>query len=121
MHAFIIGLFSTVLSMAFGYNTNNCLNPVRDLGPRLVAQFAGYGASNVWTSARWWWLWGPWGADVLGTIFGGLLYDALCFTGPESPVNYPMERWKMGVGRRKRKSGRVKEKDKTLEGKIDEE
>lgn len=111
MHAFIIGLFTTVLSMAFGYNTNNCLNPARDLGPRLIAQFAGYGSSEVWTSNYWWWLWGPWAADLLGTVNGAFMYDFFCFMGPESPTNYPFDRWRGGLtgftGRARRIGGKA--------------
>ncbi|KAL2065575.1 hypothetical protein VTL71DRAFT_3245 [Oculimacula yallundae] len=91
MHAFIVGLLVTVLSMAFGYNTGACLNPARDLGPRLAAAAVGYGG-QVFTSNNAWWIYGAWGATVTGGLVGGFLYDAAIFVGGESPLNYPREK-----------------------------
>lgn len=88
MHALIVGLLVTVLSMAFGYNTGACLNPARDMGPRIAAAVVGYGG-RVFTVRDAWWVYGAWGATVSGGLVGGLLYDAAIFVGGESPVNYP--------------------------------
>lgn len=100
MHAFIVGLLVTALTMAFGYNTGACLNPARDFGPRLATVAVGYGGSvfKAWDA---WWIWGPWGATISGALFGGLLYDGAVFVGGESPINYPR-------GRRRRAKRRVK-------------
>ncbi|CZT44355.1 related to Putative channel protein, exgression is glucose repressed by Mig1 and Mig2 [Rhynchosporium secalis] len=88
MHALIVGLLVTVLSMAFGYNTGACLNPARDLGPRFAAAAVGYGG-QVFTVSNAWWIYGAWGATVGGGLLGGFLYDAAIFVGGESPINYP--------------------------------
>jgi aquaglyceroporin related protein len=36
IHAFIVGLVVTVLTLAFGYSTGACHNPARDFGPRIA-------------------------------------------------------------------------------------
>ncbi|KAH7333306.1 aquaporin-like protein [Rhexocercosporidium sp. MPI-PUGE-AT-0058] len=100
MHALIVGLLVTVLTMAFGYNTSACLNPARDLGPRIAAAAVGYGG-QVFTIRDAWWIYGAWGATVSGGLVGGLFYDAAIFVGGESPVNYP--RGKRRLARRKAK------------------
>ncbi|KAJ9653176.1 hypothetical protein H2201_009172 [Coniosporium apollinis] len=92
MHALIIGLMVSVLSMAFGYNTGGCFNPVRDMGPRLVALMAGYGGHTTFLGSRAWWSWGAWGATITGAILGGGVYDICVFVGGESPINYPLQR-----------------------------
>ena len=104
MHALIVGLLVTVLTMAFGYNTGACLNPARDFGPRLATAIVGYG-EQVFSVADAWWIWGPWGATVSGALGGGLLYDLAIFVGGESPVNYPR-------ARRRKVKERVKENSK---------
>lgn len=91
MHAFIIGLLVFVLTTAFSPNTGACLNPIRDFAPRIVASMAGYGR-EVWTDGDWWWIWGPWAADVTGIMLGALCYDVFVFVGGESPVNWPRRR-----------------------------
>lgn len=91
MAAFIISLLVTSLCMVFGYNTGACLNPVRDLGPRLVALAAGYG-HTTFTGSDFWWIWGPWGACISGAIAGAGAYDIFVFVGGESPINYPRKR-----------------------------
>jgi aquaglyceroporin related protein len=88
MHALIVGLVVTVLTMAFGYNTGACLNPARDFGPRLATAVVGYGG-EVFTVRQAWWIYGAWGATISGALVGGLLYDVAVFVGSESPVNYP--------------------------------
>ncbi|KAL4930296.1 MIP/aquaporin family protein [Aspergillus undulatus] len=93
MQAFVIGILITVLVLALGYTTGGCFNPVRDLGPRLVMLMAGWGG-NLFKEYYAWWIWGPWAADISGMLFGGFLYDAIIFTGGESPVNYPQKRFK---------------------------
>lgn len=88
MHAFIIGLIITLLTMAFGYNTGACLNPARDFGPRMAVAAVGYGG-KVFTIGNAWWAYGAWGATITGALAGGFLYDAAIFVGGESPLNYP--------------------------------
>jgi len=102
MHALIVGLLVTVLSMAFGYNTGPCLNPARDFGPRIAAAVVGYGG-EVFTVENAWWIYGAWGGTVSGGLVGGLFYDAAIFVGGESPVNYP--RGKRRVIKRKTADG----------------
>ncbi|KAK6603323.1 MIP family channel protein [Botrytis cinerea] len=93
MHALIVGLVVTVLTMAFGYTTGACLNPARDFGPRLATAAVGYG-SEVFTVSNAWWIYGAWGATITGALIGGLFYDVAIFVGGESPVNYPRKRRK---------------------------
>lgn len=78
----------TAIMLSLGVQTSACLNPSRDLGPRLVSWWAGYG-TGVWEDRNHYWLW-LWPADILGGAFGAILYDVLIFTGEESPVNW---RW----------------------------
>ncbi|KAF7885531.1 uncharacterized protein EAF02_004040 [Botrytis sinoallii] len=93
MHALIVGLVVTVLTMAFGYTTGACLNPARDFGPRLATAAVGYGR-EVFTVSNAWWIYGAWGATITGALIGGLFYDVAIFVGGESPVNYPRKRRK---------------------------
>lgn len=86
MTALIFGLNGFLTMIALGYNTGLGISPARDLGPRLVAQWAGY--SDAFATG--YWAYGPWGASISGALFGGLMYDMFIFVGGESPVNY---RW----------------------------
>ncbi|KAH9464172.1 hypothetical protein Pst134EB_003706 [Puccinia striiformis f. sp. tritici] len=65
----VFGLASTL-----GMQTSFSLNPARDLGPRLVTWFAGYG-SHVWSIRSHYWfvvaILGP----VCGAIVGAFIYD----------------------------------------------
>lgn len=94
MHAFIIGLLTTAVTMSLGYSTGGCFNPIRDLGPRLATIAVGYPAS-VFTAKQNWWIWGPWCATITGALLGGLIYDLCIFKGGESPVNYSYGRWRI--------------------------
>lgn len=94
MHAFIIGLLTTTATMALGYSTGGCFNPVRDLGPRLVIIAVGYPTSSF-TAHQNWWIWGPCCATITGALLGGLVYDLCIFKGGESPVNFSFDRWRI--------------------------
>jgi aquaglyceroporin related protein len=86
MTALIFGFMGYLMMVALGYNTGLGISPARDLGPRLVGLWAGYGDAF----ADSYWAYGPWGASVSGALFGGFIYDLFIFVGGESPVNY---RW----------------------------
>lgn len=107
LNPIIIMFMVMAIGLGFGIQTAYCLNPARDLGPRLVSWFAGYGV-GVWEyrnhvsvgtdttisspvltdmSSSQYWLWGPWLADITGGMFGALMYDTLIFMGGESPMN----------------------------------
>ncbi|KAK8054617.1 hypothetical protein PG994_009684 [Apiospora phragmitis] len=88
MHAFILGMLQTTLKFSLGYNTGSALNPASDFGPRLVAWAVGYRTPKAFTNA--WWIYGPWGGAMVGSIAGCLIYDLFIFVGSESPVNYKM-------------------------------
>lgn len=94
MHAFIIGLLTTAVTMSLGYSTGGCFNPIRDLGPRLATIAVGYPVSAS-TAKQNWWIWGPWCATITGALLGGLVYDLCIFKGGESPVNYSYGRWRI--------------------------
>lgn len=92
MHAFIIGLLVTTLLMALSWNTGGCMNPARDLGPRLAAIAVGY-PTSIFNAGNAWWIWGAWGATITGALLGAALYDACIFKGGESPINYSPQKW----------------------------
>ncbi|KAI5361251.1 Putative major intrinsic protein [Septoria linicola] len=94
MHAFIIGLLTTAVTMSLGFSTGGCFNPVRDLGPRLATIAVGY-PSSTFAAKQNWWIWGPWCATITGALLGGLVYDLCIFKGGESPVNYSFGRWQI--------------------------
>lgn len=101
MNALIIGLISTAISMALGWNTGLAMNPARDIGPRLALLALGYGAETSFNGS--YWFWGPWCGPILGALFGALLYDGAIFVGGESPVNYPRKRIKRALRKKKGK------------------
>ncbi|KAB8298923.1 hypothetical protein EYC80_001079 [Monilinia laxa] len=103
MHALIVGLIVTVLTMAFGYTTGACLNPARDFGPRMATAAVGYG-SEVFTVSNAWWIYGAWGATITGALIGGGFYDVAIFVGGESPINYPRKRRRQAAQRAKGKA-----------------
>ncbi|KAF2637011.1 aquaporin-like protein [Massarina eburnea CBS 473.64] len=84
MNALIYGLLSYLLSISMGYYGIG-ISPARDLGPRFIAWWVGYGRD---TFATGWWAYGPVFAGLSGSLFGALVYDVFIFTGGESPVNY---------------------------------
>jgi aquaglyceroporin related protein, other eukaryote len=81
----------------------------RDFGPRLMSYILGYG-SEVWSAGNYY-FWIPIVAPLCGTLFGGFLYDAFIYTGPESPINTP---W---LGLKALVAGRYLKKDKRELGK----
>ncbi|KAL1599572.1 hypothetical protein SLS60_007375 [Paraconiothyrium brasiliense] len=84
MSALIYGLMSFLLCICFGYNGLG-VSPARDLGPRFIAWWVGYGSETFSTG---WWAYGPIAAGLSGVLTGALVYDLFIFVGGESPVNY---------------------------------
>lgn len=82
-----IALFFLIFGIgaSFGWQTGYAINPARDFGPRLASLAVGYG-SEVF-SAGGYYFWIPIVAPCIGCTFGGFLYDALVYTGAESPIN----------------------------------
>lgn len=83
MNALILGMVVSILLMAMGLNTGPCLNPARDIGPRLVAYLVGYG-KETFTSG--WWAYGAIAGPIAGALTGAALYDASIFVEGETPV-----------------------------------
>ncbi|EIW78215.1 aquaporin [Coniophora puteana RWD-64-598 SS2] len=76
------------IGIAMGMNTGYAINPARDLGPRIMTAMVGYG-KGVFTFRNQYWLWCPVLGPIAGCLAGGILYDTLIFTGPESIINAP--------------------------------
>ncbi|KAK9898544.1 aquaporin [Cystobasidium minutum MCA 4210] len=74
------------IGACFGMQTAYCINPARDIGPRLVTWWAGYG-KDVWDFRNQYWLWVTWCATISGGLMGCVIYDMLIYTGSESPIN----------------------------------
>lgn len=58
LNPLVLFLLITGLGAALGMQTAYCINPARDLGPRLVTWWAGYGR-EVWNFRNQYWLWTP--------------------------------------------------------------
>lgn len=100
MNALVVGLSVYTLSITFSYQTGAAFNPSRDFGPRLALLAMGYGGDLFLDP---YWFYGPWAGSFCGAFIGGFLYDFMIFTGGESPVNYPLERTKRAMRRKKMK------------------
>ena len=80
---FVIGLIVVAIGFAWGTNAGYAINPARDLGPRLMSFFTGYG--TAWRDQNGdLYFWVPIIAPLIGGPLGALLYDAL--VGRHLPV-----------------------------------
>ncbi len=73
----VAGLTVAALISVIGPLTQACLNPARDLGPRLFAYFAGWGPVALPGPRGQAWLTVYVAAPCVGALAGGLLYTAL--------------------------------------------
>ncbi|KAG0150829.1 hypothetical protein CROQUDRAFT_652096 [Cronartium quercuum f. sp. fusiforme G11] len=67
------------LASALGMQTSFALNPARDIGPRLLTWFAGYG-NSVWSIRNYYWFTVATLGPVFGAIIGCLIYDLFLAT-----------------------------------------
>lgn len=79
----------TGIGATLGWQTAYAVNPARDLGPRIALSIVGY--RGLWTFDAWYWAYTPLLGPLVGAPLGCLIYDALIYTGAESPLNKP---WK---------------------------
>ncbi|SPO22136.1 related to channel protein [Ustilago trichophora] len=75
------------LGACLGWQTAYAVNPARDLGPRIMLWIVGYSPKILWTFNAWYWIWTPILATCSGAIMGCIVYDTLCYTGGDSPIN----------------------------------
>jgi len=73
--ALIIGLLVATIGASMGYLEAWAINPARDLGPRIFAFVAGWGASAFPSPGNYWWI--PILAPLLGGVAGGGAYQLL--------------------------------------------
>ncbi|GJG85927.1 aquaporin [Gemmatimonadetes bacterium T265] len=71
----VVGLLVAAIGMSFGANAGYAINPARDLGPRLLAAAAGWGAAALPGPGGYCWV--PIVAPLVGGVLGAVLYD-LC-------------------------------------------
>lgn len=79
----------TGIGATLGWQTAYAVNPARDLGPRIALSIVGY--RGLWTFDAYYWLYTPVLGPLVGAPLGCFIYDALIYTGSESPLNKP---WK---------------------------
>jgi len=84
-----LGLFFLLFceGASLGMETSYALNPARDLGPRIALAMVGYSREILWNYRHQYWIWVPILGPICGGIFGGTIYDALIFNGPENVFN----------------------------------
>jgi glycerol uptake facilitator protein len=78
---FMIGIAVAAIGMSYGANAGYAINPARDLGPRLLAYFAGWGkvampgtfSAPGFHFSDYFWI--PIVGPLIGGIIGVLLYD----------------------------------------------
>jgi len=88
MNGLILMFLILGIGATLGTQTAYCLNPARDLGPRIAAACFGYG-KDIWTYRNGYFFWTCWVATIFGGLVGCFVYDFFLFAGPESPLNKP--------------------------------
>lgn len=73
--ALIIGFLVATIGASMGYLEAWAINPARDLGPRLFAFSAGWGAAAFPSPDNYWWI--PIVGPLLGGVVGGAAYQFL--------------------------------------------
>ena len=75
----IIGFIVVAIGMSFGANAGYAINPARDLGPRILAFFAGWGENALpgKSAATGAYFWVPIIGPLIGAAIGAFLYDGL--------------------------------------------
>jgi glycerol uptake facilitator protein len=73
----VIGLVVVAIGTSLGAGTGYAINPARDLGPRILAWFAGWGdaafpGGNASLGSYWW---VPIVAPIVGAVIGAVVYD----------------------------------------------
>jgi len=84
----VIFMVFVAITVSLGMETSFGINPARDLGPRILTSMVGYGR-EVYNFRRQYWLWCEVMAPFLGATAGALVYDALVYTGTDSPLSKP--------------------------------
>lgn len=81
-------LFILILGIgcALGMETGYAINPARDLGPRLLTSFVGYGTA-VYKFRSQYWLWAGVIAPITGAQIGTIFYDLFLYNGTDSLIN----------------------------------
>jgi glycerol uptake facilitator protein len=69
----VVGLLVAAIGMSFGANAGYAINPARDLGPRLLAALAGWGAVALPGAGGYWWV--PVVGPLVGGVVGAVTYD----------------------------------------------
>ncbi|HEY9685078.1 MAG TPA: MIP family channel protein [Oculatellaceae cyanobacterium] len=87
---FIVGLIVVVIGQSFGTMAGYAINPARDLGPRLLACFGGWGNAPFTDDGGYWWV--PIVAPIIGAVVGICIYDfgirAALIAKGEMPLAY---------------------------------
>lgn len=95
MNGLILMWLIVGIGAALGTETAYCLNPARDLGPRIACAMFGF-PSTIWTYKHCYWIYTPIVATICGALVGGFVYDLFIFSGPQSPLNRPLGRRRKG-------------------------
>jgi glycerol uptake facilitator protein len=65
--ALMIGFLVATIGASMGYLDAWAINPARDLGPRIFAYFAGWGAAAFPSPGNYWWI------PIVGPLVGGVI------------------------------------------------
>ena len=100
----------TGIGATLGWQTAYAVNPARDLGPRITMWIVGYSPRMLWVDDGLYWLVVPLLGTVVGALLGGFLYDALIYTGSESPLNRKWQFSDLAIWRRKKQAAEMLKK-----------
>lgn len=96
MNGMILMFLIVGIGAALGTETAYCLNPARDLGPRIACAMFGY-PSKIWTYRHCYWIYTAILAPIVGGVLGSFLYDLTLYQGEDSPLNQPWGRKKKAL------------------------
>ncbi|XP_007895330.1 aquaporin-3 [Callorhinchus milii] len=85
LEAFTIGFVVLIVGLSMGFNSKYCLNPARDIGPRLFSAMAGWGYDVFSTGNYWFWV--PVLSPIVGAMFGVLVYQFMVGLQVETKSN----------------------------------